>query len=109
MPRVYHVTFTKEFEANVLAESEDALQEALELENIDVAWDAPNDWDISIRDIMPDKALPESLPEYVGAVVGTTVYHGEDKEAAGIRERAEAELTKRWLTMKQLPLPFEKP
>lgn len=109
MPRVYHVTFTKEFEATVLADSEEALRTALDMDDINTNWDPPDNWDIAIHDTMRDKDLPEKLPEYDAAAVGKFIYNAGDTKATDIRQRAEAELTSRWQAMKQLPLPFEKP
>ena len=110
MPRVYHVTFTKEFEASVLAESGEALRYALDLDDIDGNWSPPDEWDITIRDAMPDnKTPPLKLPKVDAVVVGSTIYNAADQEAAEVILQAEDELTSRWQATKQLALPFEKP
>ncbi len=108
MPRVYRVTFTKTFDVAVLADSEEALREALHGDDIDNNWDVPNDWTIDIADPMRTK-LPVTLPKYDAAVVGNTIYATDDEGVEDIRQRAEDELTKRWMAEKQIPLPFEKP
>lgn len=59
MPRIFHVTFTKEIEATIVADSEEHLIAALENEDPD-DWHDSTDWNYNIHD--PLKGKSEMIP-----------------------------------------------
>lgn len=62
MPRIFHVRFTREFDATIVAESEAHLQAALE--NSDPQWweDASPDWKFQIHDPIKSAKNSEKMP-----------------------------------------------
>lgn len=106
--RVYHVTFTKTFEACVVADSLDDLKKALNAENPDNGrWSTP-EWEYDYRDVCDIRPLPHGLPTFDAAVVRKNgkllVVSAGDDGASELRQRAEDELSRLHLEQKQLSL-----
>lgn len=106
--RVYHVTFTKTFETTILAESEEALAEALNDENPDEGnWDIPG-WEYEYSDLVHVKPLPRELPEFDAAIIRDqgklVIVAAGDDDVEQLRQQAEDELTQLHLGRKQLSL-----
>jgi hypothetical protein len=99
MPRVFHVTATKEMDFTILAESREEVLAALEKVEHEVDdWDPP-DWDFSAYDPLGrTKKIPEKLFKFDMVVLEGEIrsaeetYMGADKKIAEMRDAAEKEL-----------------
>jgi hypothetical protein len=61
MPRIFHVTFTKEFETTIVAEDENEVQGALD-KCLDFDDWCDTEWDFSISDPLSWHKNPENVP-----------------------------------------------
>jgi hypothetical protein len=64
VPRIFHVTFTKEFEATIVAEDEAELRKALDNQSQEFDdWADTADWDVHLVDPLKGVKDPERIPK----------------------------------------------